>query len=80
MLGPNGAGKSTLIKALIGLVRLSGGSASVMGLDSVRDFRRVRDLVGYMPEDDCILPGLMGVESVAYAGELCGLPRLAALI
>jgi len=79
LLGPNGAGKSTLIKALIGLVRIGSGRVRVLGLDSRRDFRRVREAVGYMPEDDCIFPGLKGVESVAYAGELSGLPRLDAL-
>jgi len=79
LLGPNGAGKSTLIKALIGLVRFGTGEARVLGLDSRKDFRRVRELVGYMPEDDCIFPGLKGIEAVAYAGELSGLPRLAAL-
>ena len=62
LLGPNGAGKSTLIKALMGLVRLSGGKARALGLDSRADYRRVRELVGYMPEDDCIFPGLKGVE------------------
>jgi ABC-2 type transport system ATP-binding protein len=79
LLGPNGAGKSTLIKALMGLVRISSGEARVLGLDSKRDFRHVRELVGYMPEDDCIFPGLQGVESVSYAGELAGLPRVDAL-
>lgn len=79
LLGPNGAGKSTLIKALMGLVRISSGEARVLGLDSRRDFRRVRELVGYMPEDDCIYPGLKGIESVAYAGELSGLPRIDSL-
>ena len=69
LLGPNGAGKSTLIKALLGLVRLGRGEARVLGLDSRRDFRRVRERVGYMPEDDCIFPGLKGVEAVAYACE-----------
>ena len=79
LLGPNGAGKSTLIKALMGLVHINSGEARVLGLDSKREFRRVRELVGYMPEDDCIFPGLKGVESVAYAGELSGLPRIDAL-
>ncbi len=79
LLGPNGAGKSTLIKALLGLVRLSAGTARVLGLDARKSFRRVRELAGYMPEDDCIFPGLKGVEAVAYAGELSGLPRQVAL-
>jgi ABC-2 type transport system ATP-binding protein len=79
LLGPNGAGKSTLIKTVLGLVRLSSGCARVLGHDSRREFRRVRQLVGYMPEDDCILPGLKGVEAVAYTGELAGLPQLVAL-
>ncbi len=79
LLGPNGAGKSTLIKALMGLVRVGSGSARVLGLDSRRDFRHVREQVGYMPEDDCIFPGLQGVEAVAYAGELSGLPWFDAL-
>ena len=79
LLGPNGAGKSTLIKALLGLVHLSSGNAAVMGLDARTQFRAVRELVGYMPEDDCIFPGLKGVEAVAYAGELSGLPPFDAL-
>ena len=79
LLGPNGAGKSTLIKALLGLVRIDAGEGRVLGLDSKRQFRHVRELVGYMPEDDCIFPGLKGVESVAYAGELSGLPHIDAL-
>jgi ABC-2 type transport system ATP-binding protein len=79
LLGPNGAGKSTLIKTLLGLVRLDSGTATVLGYDSRADFRKVREIVGYMPEDDCIFPGLQGIEAVAYAAQLSGLPRLAAL-
>jgi len=79
LLGPNGAGKSTLIKTLLGLVKLGRGNARILGYDSRREFRTVRELVGYMPEDDCIFPGLKGVEAVAFAGELSGLPHLHSL-
>ncbi len=79
LLGPNGAGKSTLIKALLGLVDLSRGQAKVLGLDARRQSRRIRELVGYMPEDDCSIAGLKGIQSVALAGELAGLPRRTAL-
>ena len=48
----------------------------MLGHDAVREFRRVRQKIGYMPEDDCIFAGLAGIEAVAYAGELAGLsPR-----
>jgi ABC-2 type transport system ATP-binding protein len=79
LLGPNGAGKSTLIKALLGLVKLTSGRAKVLGLDAHRQAAQIREQIGYMPEDDCALAGLAGVQSVALAGELAGLPRLTAL-
>jgi ABC-2 type transport system ATP-binding protein len=79
LLGPNGAGKSTLIKVLLGLVRLSQGKARVLGHDTRDATRAIRQVVGYMPEDDCVLAGMSAVEAVAYAGELARLPRLDAL-
>jgi ABC-2 type transport system ATP-binding protein len=79
LLGPNGAGKSTLIKLLLGLVRSSGGSGEVLGYRLGRDARQIRARVGYMPEDDCYLPGLSGVEMVRFAARLSGLPSLEAL-
>jgi ABC-2 type transport system ATP-binding protein len=50
-LGPNGAGKTTFIKLLLGLLRPSGGSASVFGLDITRDSVAIRDRIGYLPQE-----------------------------
>jgi ABC-2 type transport system ATP-binding protein len=50
-LGPNGAGKTTTIKALLGLIRPTAGSATVFGHDVVRDSLKIRARVGYLPQD-----------------------------
>ena len=73
LLGPNGAGKSSLIKGLLGLVPPSRGSAAILGRDIAKDRKAIRRLVGYMPEDDCLIPGLTGIGMVKYAGELSGM-------
>ena len=51
LLGPNGAGKSTLINIIAGLVSASSGSVSVMGHDTVSDFRQARRKLGVVPQE-----------------------------
>ena len=79
LLGPNGAGKSTLIKTLLGFVKPNQGSAAVFGMDVEKKPLEIRRQVGYMPEDECLIPGMTAIQLVAYAGELCGMPRRDAL-
>ncbi len=73
LLGPDGAGKSSLIKGLLGLVSPSFGSAGILGRDIAKERKAIRRLIGYMPEDDCLIPGLTGIGMVKYAGELSGM-------
>ena len=79
LLGPNGAGKSTLIKLLLGLVKLTSGTGTVLGHPLGLQGRQIRNKVGYMPEDDCYIPGMSGVEVVRFAACLSGLPTVEAL-
>jgi ABC-2 type transport system ATP-binding protein len=73
LLGPNGAGKTTLIRTLLGLIRVDEGGGQVLGMDIHRRRLDIRQAVGFAPEDECLFPGVPGVEFVAYAGELCGM-------
>ncbi|MFH0943978.1 MAG: ABC transporter ATP-binding protein [Planctomycetota bacterium] len=73
LLGPNGAGKSSLLRVIFGLIRPARGTVRVMGLDAARDGARVRACCGYMPESDCHIPGLSGLEFTAFCGRISGL-------
>jgi ABC-2 type transport system ATP-binding protein len=76
LLGPNGAGKTTMIRSLLGLIAIDAGRGRVLGLDIVREALEIRQAVGFVPEDECLFPGVTGVQFVAYAGELVGMrPR-----
>jgi ABC-2 type transport system ATP-binding protein len=78
LLGPNGAGKSTLIRTLLGLLPAYSGRAQIEGLDVRRQGKRIRELVGYMPEHESYLPGMTPVRFLRFMGEMCGLPPSAA--
>ena len=54
LLGANGAGKTTLIRSLLGIIKPSAGSASVVGYDTRTQAIQVRERVGYMPEADAL--------------------------
>src|SRR5918992_1743441 len=78
LVGANGAGKSTLLKILLGLLPASDGTATVFELDTATQGARIRQLVGYMPEHDCLPPDVSATEFVAHMGRVSGLPSGAA--
>jgi ABC-2 type transport system ATP-binding protein len=78
LVGANGAGKSTLIKILLGLLEPTEGEATVLDLDTAIDGARIRELVGYMPEHDCLPPDVSATEFVSHMARVSGLPAGAA--
>jgi ABC-2 type transport system ATP-binding protein len=77
LVGSNGAGKSTLLKILLGLLPATAGSATVLGLDVATDGPAIRELVGYMPEHDCLPPDVSATEFVVHMARMSGLPTTA---
>ena len=78
LVGSNGAGKSTLIKILLGLVEPTSGEATVFDMDVRARGTDIRQLVGYMPEHDCLPPDTTATDWVSHLALMSGLPRTAA--
>jgi len=72
-IGPNGAGKSTTIRTLMGLLKPTGGSASIFGLDCAQDATKVAKDVGYLPSENCYYNELKVKEMLQYTADLYGM-------
>ena len=73
-LGPNGAGKSTMIRLLLGFLHPSGGGATVLGLDIVRDSVEIRRRTGYLPGGIALYDTMSGEDLLDYLCNLTGRP------
>lgn len=74
-LGPNGAGKTTTISIFMNLIRPSGGTASVFGMDSVADSLSIRSTVGIVPEVSNVFPEITARFNLTFTGALYGMGR-----
>lgn len=75
LLGPNGAGKTTLMKLLMGMLQPTSGELTVGGLSAFHDSVKVKQLVGYLPDEPAFYDFMRGREIIRFTGELHGLDR-----
>ena len=75
LLGPNGAGKTTLVRVLTTLLAPDAGSATVVGLDVVKDAARLRHRIGLAGQYAAIDENLTGLENLTMVGRLYGTSR-----
>lgn len=70
-LGPNGAGKTSTIRMILGLQPVTSGRIEILG---AADGRRVRDRIGFLPEERGLYKKMTPVDAIAFFGSLKGLP------
>jgi ABC-2 type transport system ATP-binding protein len=74
-LGPNGAGKTTTINMLIGLLSPTEGRATIGGYDTQRDLRKIKRIIGVVPEVSNVYNELTAWDNLIFAAELYNVPR-----
>ena len=72
LIGPDGAGKTSIFRILTTLILPDSGSATVDGLDIVKDYRELRARVGYMPGRFSLYPDLSVEENISFFANLFG--------
>jgi len=72
LIGPDGAGKTTTIRLICGLLQADTGVARVLGVDPVRDHRRLADSVGYLSQRFSLYGDLSTDENIAFFAEIHG--------
>lgn len=72
LIGPDGAGKSTIYRILATLISPDKGKAEVLGMDVNKDYRKIRDRIGYMPDKFSLYQDLSVMENLRFFASIFG--------
>lgn len=75
LLGPKNAGKTTILRILATTLRQTSGTVEIEGHDSLAETRKVRELIGFMPETTDFHPWSRGSDYLEFWGKVLGMPK-----
>jgi len=74
-LGPNGAGKTTTVKVLCGLAKMNGGHVEVAGYEIPRELKKVKEVIGVVPDTSNLYAELSCFENLVFAAKMYGIGK-----
>lgn len=75
-IGPNGAGKSTTIRTLLALIKPTSGSASIFGMDCIKEGHEIRKQIGYLPSEVFYYDDMKVLDLLKYSASFYGKPDM----
>lgn len=72
-VGPNGAGKTTTMRIISGLLRSDGGSVFVDGIDAIHNNKKIKEIIGYMPDFFGVYDNLKAIEYMEFYASIYGI-------
>ena len=78
IVGPNGAGKTTTLKMLSGLITPTRGSITVRGMDMEKYMKRIKQRLGFLPEDSPLYEGMVATDYLNFFAQIYGVDKAVA--
>lgn len=75
LIGPDGAGKTTTVRVLLGLLTRTAGESSIMGFDSMKDTYQIRQLIGYIAQQNVLPRDMTVMENMKFFAGVQGMSK-----